>query len=93
MIGSLFFLTWVPATENDRPDLGTVKEGRDTGPSEATSALRGLNLSPRRMASIGKDPLDALRLRMSAFGGKADVHELPSGCLLIAKSGHWALWF
>ncbi len=27
---------------------------------------------------------------MSAFGGKADVRELPSGCLLIAKSGHWA---
>ena len=51
MIGSLFFLTWVPATENDRPDLGTVKEGRDTGTSEAASALRGLNLSPRRMAN------------------------------------------
>ncbi len=25
---------------------------------------------------------------MSAFGGKADVRELPSLCLLIAKSGH-----
>ncbi len=25
---------------------------------------------------------------MSAFGGKADVRELPSGCLLIARSGH-----
>ncbi len=25
---------------------------------------------------------------MSAFGGKADVRELPSECLLIAKSGH-----
>ncbi len=25
---------------------------------------------------------------MSALGGKADVRELPSGCLLIAKSGH-----
>ncbi len=29
-----------------------------------------------------------LRLRMSAFGGKADVRELPSECLLIARSGH-----
>ncbi len=29
---------------------------------------------------------------MSAFGGKADVRELPSGCLLIAISGHsWRL--
>ncbi len=27
---------------------------------------------------------------MSAIGGKADVHELPSECLLIARSGHWA---
>ncbi len=27
---------------------------------------------------------------MSAFGGKADVRELPSECLLIAKSGHSA---
>ncbi len=27
---------------------------------------------------------------MSAFGGKADSGELPSGCLLIARSGHWA---
>ena len=26
---------------------------------------------------------------MSAFGGKADVRELPSECPLIAKSGHW----
>ncbi len=25
---------------------------------------------------------------MSAIGGKADVRELPSVCLLIAKSGH-----
>ncbi len=25
---------------------------------------------------------------MSAFGGKADVRELPSECLLIAKGGH-----
>jgi len=25
---------------------------------------------------------------MSAFGGKADVRELPSVCLLIARSGH-----
>ncbi len=25
---------------------------------------------------------------MSAFGGKADVRELPAVCLLIAKSGH-----
>ncbi len=25
---------------------------------------------------------------MSAIGGKADVRELPSGCPLIAKSGH-----
>ncbi len=25
---------------------------------------------------------------MSAFGGKADVRELPSECLLIATSGH-----
>ncbi len=25
---------------------------------------------------------------MSAIGGKADVRELPSGCLLIARSGH-----
>ncbi len=25
---------------------------------------------------------------MSAIGGKADVRELPSECLLIAKSGH-----
>ena len=28
---------------------------------------------------------------MSAFGGKADVRELPSVCLLIARSGHLAL--
>ncbi len=28
------------------------------------------------------------RVRMSAFGGKADVRKLPSGCLLIATSGH-----
>ncbi len=28
---------------------------------------------------------------MSAFGGKADVRELPSECLLIARSGHWPL--
>ncbi len=25
---------------------------------------------------------------MSAYGGEADVRELPSGCPLIAKSGH-----
>ncbi len=29
-----------------------------------------------------------LRVRMSAIGCKADVRELPSGCLLIARSGH-----
>ncbi len=28
---------------------------------------------------------------MSAFGGKADVRELPSGCPLIARSGHWSV--
>ncbi len=28
--------------------------------------------------------------RMSAFGGKADVRELPFVCLLIARSGHRA---
>jgi hypothetical protein len=27
--------------------------------------------------------------RISAFGGKADVRELPAVCPLIAKSGHW----
>ncbi len=30
-------------------------------------------------------------LRMSAIGGIAVVRELPYGCLLIAKLGHWAL--
>ena len=29
---------------------------------------------------------------MSAFGGKADSRELPSGCLLIARSGHQGLF-
>ncbi len=29
--------------------------------------------------------------RMSVFGGKADVRELPSGCLLIARSGHGSM--
>ncbi len=29
-----------------------------------------------------------IALPMSAFGGKADIRELPSGCPLIAKSGH-----
>ncbi len=28
---------------------------------------------------------------MSAIGGKADIRELPSGCLLIARSGHSAI--
>ncbi len=32
--------------------------------------------------------VNARHLRMSALGGKADVRELPSGCPLIAKSGH-----
>ncbi len=31
--------------------------------------------------------------RMSAYEGKADVRELPSGCLLIARSGHLVAQF
>ncbi len=32
-----------------------------------------------------------LGIRMSAYGGKADVRELPSVCPLIAKSGRTAV--
>ena len=35
----------------------------------------------------------ARRRLMSAFGGKADVRELPSACPLIAKSGHSSIPF
>ncbi len=43
------------------------------------------------VVSHPKTPDGFSRVRMSAIGGKADVRELPSGCLLIAISGHSAL--
>ena len=40
----------------------------------------------RRLHTVGPYPF--LRLRMSAYGGKADSLSAPSECLLIARSGH-----
>ncbi len=52
-------------------------------------------MSPNvRFRGLSRHPMSAFRGRckylpvMSAFGGKADVRELPSECPLIAKSGH-----
>ena len=67
-------------------DCVLVPRTHDRLPSVSPSAT-----VPKIGSSQKSHPGRVLAPPMSAFGGKADVRQLPSGCPLIAKSGHLAV--